>query len=152
MFPDGAWNSMQLSVAEVCHDWLAAKLDDAKWTDDMESSWPDGKDGHFVDREPMLPYSDVYMHLLMTTISTWPYVKCILPTKADLSQGPLVAAQRCATLLTATYKAAYDPMHKISVMALLSPELYDDKNWHALQKVDNKYFDLKREVCNIRTE
>ncbi len=116
---------------ELC----AVKLDNLVWTQSIEGNW--GEDDHpeevFVKRGaggPMVPYSELYMFLIMQTMGFWIHFRELLPDVHVLQKGTLHTAEHCKSLLKATYTSAYDPASKVSVMTHLNPKLYDDRVTH----------------------
>ncbi len=79
------------------------------------------------------PYINLYMYLLMQTISRWLSVKAILPSAAELNKGRAHAATQCKLLLGCQYVHAFSPEDGISTMTLLDPKLYHDEDWITAQ-------------------
>jgi len=120
-------------VLTVCLWGLFTDRDDVTWTPEIEARFPEDHDPDKAFCKPhsgkRQPYSDLYMYLLMQTISRWPHVKAILPSGAELNKGPAYAETQCKKLVKASYEAAFNPQHGISTMTLLDPKLYKDKEW-----------------------
>ena len=95
---------------ELC----AAELDKLVWTQSIEDKWEEDDDPEeaFVKREagePMVPYSELYMFLLMQTMGAWMHIRELpelLPDVHVLQKGPLHTAEHCKSLLKATYTSA----------------------------------------------
>ena len=102
-------------------------------TPEIQARFPEDHDPDLAFVKPRIgareAYSDLYMYLLMQTISRWPHVKAILPSGAELNKGPAHAETQCKKLVVTSYKAAFCPEHGISTMTLLDPKLYNDKAW-----------------------
>ena len=132
---------------ELC----AVQLDNLVWTQSIEGNWGEDDDPEeaFVKRgagEPMVPYSELYMFLIMQTMGFWIHFRELLPDVHVLQKGPLHTAEHCKSLLKATYTSAYDPASKVSVMTHLNPKLYDDAEWHTLQQQANPHWALDKQV------
>jgi hypothetical protein len=116
---------------------VLAEFDNLSWTPEIQARFPEQRDPDFAFVPPRsgarAPYSDLYMYLLMQTISRWPYVKAILPSAAELNKGRERAATQCKLLLGCQYTAAFSPEHGISTMTLLDSTLYLDEEWITAQ-------------------
>lgn len=116
---------------------VLAEFDNLSWTPEIQARFPEysNPDVAFVTPRlgPREPYSDLYMYLLMQTISRWPSVKAILPSAAELNKGRERAATQCKLLLGCQYSAAFSPENGISTMTLLDSNLYLDEEWIAAQ-------------------
>ena len=112
---------------------VLTELDNLLWTSEIQARFPEKRDPDFAFVPPRsgarAPYSDLYMYLLMQTISRCPSVKAILPSGAELNKGPAHAETQCKKLVVSSYEAAFCPEHGISTMTLLDPKLYNDKAW-----------------------
>ncbi len=78
-------------------EWCAAKLDKLVWTQSIEDNWEEEDDPEeaFVKREagePMVPYSELYMFLIMRTMGAWMHFREFLPDVHVLQKGPLHTA------------------------------------------------------------
>ena len=137
---------------ELC----AVKLDNLVWTQSIEGQWrvDDIPEEAFVKRSggvPLVPYSELYMFLIMQTMGFWMHFRELLPDVHVLQKGPLHTAEHCKSLLKATYTMAYDPARKVSVMTHLNPKLYDDAEWHTLQQQANPHWALDKQVRVVQS-
>jgi len=116
---------------------FSTELDNLSWTPEIQARFPEKRDPDFAFVPPRsgarAPYSDLYMYLLMQTISRWPSVKALLPSAAELNHGRAHAEKQCKLLIGCQYMAAYTPKDGISTMTLLDPKLYLDEAWIAAQ-------------------
>ena len=110
---------------------VLTELDNLSWTPEIQARFPEKRDPDFAFVPPRsgarAPYSDLYMYLLMQTISRWPSVKALLPSAAELNHGRAHAEKQCKLLIGCQYMAAYTPKDGISTMTLLDPKLYLDE-------------------------
>ena len=106
-------------------------------TPEIQARFPEDHDPDLAFVKPRIgareAYSDLYMYLLMQTISRWPSVKALLTSAAELNHGRAHAEKQCKLLIGCQYMAAYTPKDGISTMTLLDPKLYRDEAWIASQ-------------------
>ena len=116
---------------------VLTEFDNLSWTPEIQARFPEKHDPDLAFVTPRSgarePYIDLYMYLLMQTISRWQSVKAILPSAAELNKGRAHAATQCKLLLGCQYMAAFSPEDGISTMTLLDPKLYLDEDWIAAQ-------------------
>jgi hypothetical protein len=120
------------------------------WRQEEEDKWPEHSDpqqGYFVQRGDAVPYSALYVYLILEIIGGWVHVKGMLPSGRDLSKGPASAKEHCELLLRTTYKGAYNREQKMSVMLSFDDALWDDEDYHAEKRTLNPYWQRKKEVC-----
>ncbi len=119
-------------------------------TPEIQARFPEDHDPDLAFVKPRIgareAYSDLYMYLLMQTISRWLSVKAILPSAAELNKGRAHAATQCRLLLGCQYVHAFSPEDGISTMTLLDPKLHHDEDWIAAQVELNPCWDRKKEV------
>ena len=112
----------------------------------------DDPEGHFVRHNDPQRYSKLYVYLLLETIGAWVHVKALLLSVINLLKGPVTLKEVCLQLLQALYQVTYNLAQKMSVMLSLNADLWEDGDYHEMQRKSNPHWHSKKEVFLLSSE